>query len=53
MTDKIPSDNCTYDSECTTCAEDNKCFSNYHSCANVVIDGTVERANWECLEPQD
>lgn len=46
MTDKLAQygmTNCTYDPTCTQCNDGFHCFSNYHSCANVRITGSVPR----------
>lgn len=56
MTDKLPSNgmsNCTYDPECTTCNDGVRCFSNYHSCANVRILGTKPRDEFTCGSQPD
>eukprot|EP01089_Gocevia_fonbrunei_P010425 TRINITY_DN2316_c0_g1_i1.p1 TRINITY_DN2316_c0_g1~~TRINITY_DN2316_c0_g1_i1.p1 ORF type:complete len:240 (+),score=40.99 TRINITY_DN2316_c0_g1_i1:255-974(+) len=47
MTDKItPNTSCTYEPNCTTCTTPGTCFSNYHSCANIVIDGSTPIDKW-------
>jgi len=51
MTDKLASNGmteCLYDPECTTCNDGIRCFSNYHSCANVRINGTIPRSEFKC-----
>lgn len=48
MTDKLAQygmDNCTYSPDCSTCNDGFHCFSNYHSCANVRITGTLPRCD--------
>lgn len=48
MTDKIGSGStCEYKEDGQT----GSCFSNYHSCANVVISGTVARDQWSFRQP--
>ena len=52
MTDKLAGAgmaNCTYDANCTNCPDlPGTCFSNYHSCANVRITGSVPRSQYAC-----
>lgn len=46
MTDKLEGNgqsNCTYDPLCSNCNDGVSCFSNYHSCANVRILGSIPR----------
>jgi len=46
MTDKLASNGmseCEYDPECSTCNNGKNCFSNYHSCGNVRINGSIPR----------
>jgi len=55
MTDKLESNGmsqCVYDPLCTTCNDGVSCFSNYHSCANVRINGTIPRADFKCPAAQ-
>lgn len=54
MTDKIPSGtNCTYDVELSATFITGNCFSNYHSCANIRINGTTARDDYTCAQPED
>jgi hypothetical protein len=52
MTDKLAGAgmaNCTYDATCTNCPDKpGTCFSVYHSCANVRINGRTPRAQFTC-----
>jgi len=51
MTDKLEANGqsqCLYDPTCTTCNDGVRCFSNYHSCSNVRINGTIPRSQYVC-----
>jgi len=48
MTDKLAGngmESCIYDPDCSNCNNGKNCFSNYHSCANVRINGTAVARN--------
>ena len=50
MTDKIePGSCCIYESDGIS----GSCFSNYHSCANVYINGQQNRNKLQCLQPSN
>ena len=49
MTDKIPTGSCC---DYLPDGVSGSCFSNYHSCANVVIGGTTPRDQLQCEQPQ-
>lgn len=55
MTDKIDAGtNCTYDVELSASfGTPGNCFSNYHSCSNVRINGSIPRDQYTCSEPSD
>lgn len=56
MTDKIRVPECTYSVELSARfdpAVPDNCFSNYHSCANVRINGSTPRSQFTCSQPND
>lgn len=58
MTDKLIAydlDSCYYDPNCTRCTptqENPNCFSIYHSCARVNINGTIPRDEFTFIQPE-
>ena len=34
------------------CVDQKTCFSNYHSCADIVIKGSGNRKEYNCLQPE-
>jgi len=56
MTDKLPQydlDECVYNPNCTTCTDPlGTCWSTYHSCARVTINGTTPRDQYTFSQPQ-
>eukprot|EP00475_Leptophrys_vorax_P021077 TRINITY_DN2882_c0_g2_i1.p2 TRINITY_DN2882_c0_g2~~TRINITY_DN2882_c0_g2_i1.p2 ORF type:complete len:312 (-),score=62.80 TRINITY_DN2882_c0_g2_i1:1061-1996(-) len=54
MTDKIgTAPNCTYNPLDFNTTVDNQCMSIYHSCSNVIINGTQEFNSSMCLQPDN
>lgn len=57
MTDKLPQydlDSCIYNPDCTTCTPTDAnptCWSTYHSCARVRINGTIPRNSFVFSQP--
>ena len=50
MTDKITQGECC---EYLPDGTSGSCFSNYHSCSNVLIDGKEDRNDLKCEQPHD
>ena len=54
MTDKIGDGNtCEYHVDGGGSQSDGDCWSNYHSCANVMISGSTNREDLVCSQPDD
>ena len=54
MTDKIGNGNtCEYHVDGGGSQSDGDCWSNYHSCANVMISGSTNREDLVCSQPDD
>jgi len=47
--DKTKLEQCNYGQNC----EQGVCFSNYHSCADVIISGTQPRNTFQCSQPAE